>query len=186
MGYRSQSFASAVATIRPFWPARIGPIATCFVLKGWPVFPFVLEIAYPAAMATPTSSDRTLRNTHAQEYSYQLLDLLAAFIFLLSASNLIRIVHSKLYRFQRSYDVEEGSSPSRAGFSWRRAPLALLNAARIVAFRWTLKIGESYTLNPAEIFLTVAYIIALFTWTFINSEGPAPPAGLDVVLTRAA
>jgi hypothetical protein len=47
MGYRPQSFASAVATIRPFWPARIGPIATCFVLKGWPMFPFVLEIAYP-------------------------------------------------------------------------------------------------------------------------------------------
>ncbi|KAH9944667.1 iron reductase [Amylocystis lapponica] len=54
-------------------------------------------------------------------------------------------------------------------FSLRRLPLAIANAYRVFAFRWTLQVGESYTLNMAEVFVTCAYIIALFVWAFINT-----------------
>ncbi|KAG2122210.1 FAD-binding domain-containing protein, partial [Suillus cothurnatus] len=54
-------------------------------------------------------------------------------------------------------------------FSLRRIPLAIINFYRVVAFRWTLEIGQSYTLNVAEVFVTVAYIALLLIYAFINT-----------------
>lgn len=51
---------------------------------------------------------------------------------------------------------------------YRRLPAALMHTFRVVAFRWTLSLGNSYTLNVAEIFLTAAYIAILFSWSFVN------------------
>ncbi len=69
-------------------------------------------------------------------------------------------------------DAEVGDSRSAASrrFSWRHFPSALINLYRVVAFRWTLEIGQSYTLNVAEVFVTCGYIVALSTWEFVNSE----------------
>ena len=38
-----------------------------------------------------------------------------------------------------------------------------------MAFRWTVDFGRGYVLNVAEVVLTIFYIVALFTWSFINS-----------------
>ncbi|KAG2095871.1 ferric reductase NAD binding domain-containing protein [Suillus discolor] len=54
-------------------------------------------------------------------------------------------------------------------FSLRRIPLAIVNVYRVVAFRWTLEIGKSYTLNMAEVFVTVAYIALLLIYAFVNT-----------------
>ncbi|KAG1856390.1 ferric reductase like transmembrane component-domain-containing protein [Suillus subalutaceus] len=54
-------------------------------------------------------------------------------------------------------------------FSLHRIPLAIINFYRVVAFRWTLEIGQSYTLNMAEVFVTVAYIALLLIYAFINT-----------------
>ncbi|KAG2359762.1 ferric reductase NAD binding domain-containing protein [Suillus spraguei] len=54
-------------------------------------------------------------------------------------------------------------------FSLRRIPLAIINFYRVVAFRWTIEIGQSYTLNIAEVFVTVAYIALLLIHAFINT-----------------
>ncbi|KAG2157689.1 ferric reductase NAD binding domain-containing protein [Suillus bovinus] len=54
-------------------------------------------------------------------------------------------------------------------FSLRRIPLAIVNFYRVVAFRWTLAIGQSYTLNMAEVLVTVVYIALLLIYAFINT-----------------
>ena len=64
----------------------------------------------------------------------------------------------------------ETRSAAGRGFALRNVPTAVINAYRVVAFRWTLEIGQSYTLNLAEVFVTVAYIVALFSWEFLGSE----------------
>ncbi|KAL0069415.1 hypothetical protein AAF712_003440 [Marasmius tenuissimus] len=47
-----------------------------------------------------------------------------------------------------------------------------MNFYRIATFRHTITIG-TYSLNLAELALTCIYIIALFTWTFINTTNVA-------------
>lgn len=65
-------------------------------------------------------------------------------------------------------DSEGGSHVSPQHFSIRHIPRAIINAYRVMAFRWTISI-RGYTLNLAEVFVTCAYIIILFTWNFINT-----------------
>ena len=55
-------------------------------------------------------------------------------------------------------------------FSWRNVPSAAVNAYRVFAFRYTLNIGESYSLNMAEVFVTCIYIAGLITWDLIFSK----------------
>lgn len=66
-------------------------------------------------------------------------------------------------------DPENVICEANRSLSLRRLPLALVNAYRIAAFRCTVSIG-SYTLNFAEVFLTVTYIVIIFTWSFVNSK----------------
>ncbi|KAH7904528.1 hypothetical protein BJ138DRAFT_1130916, partial [Hygrophoropsis aurantiaca] len=55
------------------------------------------------------------------------------------------------------------------GSSLARMPLAFVNAYRVIAFRWTLNIGKSYTISLAEVFVGLAYIALLITWLLINT-----------------
>ena len=57
---------------------------------------------------------------------------------------------------------------TREIIQYRRLPAAMLNAFRAIAFRWTIPIGNTYTLNLAEVFLTAAYIALVFAWTLVN------------------
>ena len=66
--------------------------------------------------------------------------------------------------------MESFATSRSSSVSIRRLPLALLNAYRVIAFRWTLHVGETLCLNTAEITLTVAYIVYMYVWTFINSK----------------
>ena len=50
----------------------------------------------------------------------------------------------------------------------QRLPVALMHTFRVIAFRWTISLGDSYTLNLAEVFMTAGYIAILFAWTFVN------------------
>jgi hypothetical protein len=54
--------------------------------------------------------------------------------------------------------------------SVRRIPTAAVNLFRILAFRSTVNVGQSFSINLAEVAVTCLYIIALFTWAFINSK----------------
>lgn len=97
------------------------------------------------------------------------------FLFIIGVFQWASFLHSKFARRRTApgEDPELASEPRVRVFSLRRIPVALTNAYRVVAFRWTLEIGKSYTLNMAEVFVTMAYITFLYIWAFINSEREA-------------
>ncbi|KAH7925260.1 hypothetical protein BV22DRAFT_1011594 [Leucogyrophana mollusca] len=115
-------------------------------------------------------TDKTLQNQRFDLYPRQNWYCLAVFIFVVACFQWGSFLHSKFARRRRSSsDVEHTSSPIRHAPSLRRVPLALVNVYRVIAFRWTLEVGESYTLNMAEVFVTIGYIALLLIWTFINT-----------------
>lgn len=98
---------------------------------------------------------------------------IASFIALISLLQLTSYLHNTIAGRRRNssgraQDPELAGSARRHHFSLSRLPVAIVNTYRIVAFRYTIGIG-SYTLNLAEVFLTVAYIVMLFALAFSNS-----------------
>ena len=122
----------------------------------------------------PVDPNRAITADHNKQYPRQVWWFVASFITLVSLFQFASWTLSKLSTGRASdkkqeEDTEAGESPGTRSFSWRRIPLALVNAYRVVAFRCTLQFGQSYTLNFAEVFVTCAYIVAIFTWEFVNS-----------------
>ncbi|KAG1870854.1 ferric reductase NAD binding domain-containing protein [Suillus subluteus] len=104
-------------------------------------------------------------------YPEQVWYAIAAFLFIVGCFQWGSFVHSKFVR-RRHYESDEETATAndiQYKFSLRRIPLAIINFYRVVTFRWTLEIGQSYTLNMAEVFVTVAYIALLLIYAFINT-----------------
>ncbi|KAK0451298.1 FAD-binding domain-containing protein [Desarmillaria tabescens] len=95
--------------------------------------------------------DNKWRAYYADEYPHQLWWLVSCFIAFVAV---------------RSKNAPLTTESNKIQLS--RLPLALVNYWRVLSFRVHIGVG-SYTLNLAEVFLTCAYIVALFTWEFINS-----------------
>jgi ferric-chelate reductase len=57
---------------------------------------------------------------------------------------------------------------TRGSISLRRLPAAVIHSFQALAFRWTISIGKSYTLNVAQCFVSAAYMATLFTWSLVN------------------
>lgn len=122
---------------------------------------------FPRMVATP--ADMALANSYAEEYANQVWLLVMPFLFLLGIIHYGSIALRKLFPGKKeSADIEADSRGSRRASALRRLPLAIANAYRVVAFRTTFTVGP-LSLNLAEVTLTIAYIIALFVWSFINS-----------------
>ncbi|KAH7890610.1 ferric reductase NAD binding domain-containing protein [Phlebopus sp. FC_14] len=121
-----------------------------------------------AAATGPT--DKTIRVSRNKLYPIQAWYCIAIFLFIIGIFQWSSFLHSKFVRRRSASGADEelASSPAR-DFSLRRIPVALANAFRVIAFRWTLDVGKSYTLNMAEVFITVAYIVFLYVWVFINT-----------------
>ncbi|KAI5118220.1 hypothetical protein M0805_000716, partial [Coniferiporia weirii] len=68
--------------------------------------------------------------------------------------------------------LEEQVGPGRTrtgrSVALRRIPLALLNSARIAAYRTTLPIGMNARLPLVEIVVSVAYLLAMLVFEFVN------------------
>ncbi|KAG2346622.1 hypothetical protein BDR05DRAFT_959562 [Suillus weaverae] len=117
-------------------------------------------------------TDKSLRSTRNNLYPLQAWYCIGLFIFIIATFQWISFLHSKFARRRQTSnasDPEHAAVHRRHAFSWRRIPLGLVNAYRVISFRWTLEFGKSYTLNMAEVFVTMAYIIFIFVWTFINT-----------------
>lgn len=73
-----------------------------------------------------------------------------------------------------TYDHEKSTTRvgalNKAPSQLRRISSAIVNLFRIVAFRSTISFGGLFSINLAEMAVTCIYIIALFTWTFINCK----------------
>ncbi|KAF9456039.1 hypothetical protein BDZ94DRAFT_1276652, partial [Collybia nuda] len=105
--------------------------------------------------------DRKIRVGQAVAYKDRLWYCIAAFIALVSICHWLSVLHKTLRNLP--------PRSSRSKVSFKRLPAALLDMFRALAFRQTISIGKSYTLNFAEVFLTSAYIVLLFTWSLVNS-----------------
>ena len=126
--------------------------------------------AVPSPSKHPPSPDRPIRISREELYPKEVWFFLASFIFLVALLQFVSFLYTKTRRIAkpRSSDSESRSVPIGRGISLRWIPLAASNAYRAIAFRSTISIGQC-TLNVAEVVLTAMYIIALFTWEFINS-----------------
>lgn len=106
-------------------------------------------------------------------YPSQIWYSIATLMSIVAVAHAASCLHAKFaQRKLRKNDQESNSPKIPSTLHPRRLPLAILNAYRVAAFRWTvdIKMGQKFTLNLAEVFFTTVYIIAIFTWTFINSK----------------
>ncbi|OSC98884.1 iron reductase [Trametes coccinea BRFM310] len=133
----------------------------------------VFSSAVSSVLARAANPDKPIRVGRNKEYPRQLWWLIASFIALVSLSHFLSVAVAKCSRRRT-----DGGTTSRPGntrsssdhrLSWRRLPLALVNAFRVVAFRWTLPVGQWQSLTFAEVFIVCAYIVALFTWAFVDT-----------------
>lgn len=128
-----------------------------------------------AAAAALAAEDRAIWVARNKEYSYQLWWFVASFIGLLAIAQLLSWFSARLFTPPCPSPLTEKHDPEGRGvaharrFSWSRMPIALVNYFRVLAFRNTVDIGEKYSFTYAEAFITVGYLVAIFTWEFVNS-----------------
>ncbi|KZT71201.1 iron reductase [Daedalea quercina L-15889] len=120
-------------------------------------------------MAKSASADKALRVARAKGYPKEVWYFVACFVFTVSLFQFGSWVANKLSTRIHKKDAESGTELPRGRFSVRHVPRAMVNGYRVIAFRWTINIGSSYTLSLAELFVSCAYFIALFIWEFINT-----------------
>jgi hypothetical protein len=108
---------------------------------------------------------------YPREMAYFLMSVLALFTLIHWSRKIISV-------FRRGYRPSRPSPPiqnvdgssAKSTIAWRRLPLAIIASFRVVAFRIPLPIGFGNQLLGSEFFIIAAYLIALFTWSFANSE----------------
>ncbi|KAG2346395.1 hypothetical protein BDR05DRAFT_878235 [Suillus weaverae] len=118
-----------------------------------------------------SQADTALLIDENSKYPEQVWYTLAAFLFVVGCFQWGLFLHSKFARRGHHGSDEETAITHgvHQKFSLRQIPLAVINFYRVVAFRWTIEIGRSYTLNMAEFVVTVAYIVLLLIYAFINT-----------------
>jgi hypothetical protein len=119
-------------------------------------------IALANASKAP-SADDLIREAQSFDYPILAWYCVAGFILLLPFCRVLGLV----YRLNRR-PSSLGISRTRGVISYRRLPAAAIHTFHALAFRWTLSIGKSYTLNAVQCFITAAYMATLLTWSFVN------------------
>ncbi|KAK0473728.1 hypothetical protein IW261DRAFT_674687 [Armillaria novae-zelandiae] len=115
--------------------------------------------------AQTVDPDRIIRIGRAAEYPKQVWYFIASFIALVSLCHCLSVV----FTYTRTLKPASKGIAPRGRISLLRLPRALVELFRVVAFRCTIPVGQSHSLNVAEVFLTAAYIAVVFTWSLINS-----------------
>ncbi|KAF8155465.1 ferric reductase NAD binding domain-containing protein [Crassisporium funariophilum] len=123
-----------------------------------------IQTSHIDAAPAPVDPDKAIRIARFFSYPKQVLYLIASFIALISLCHFIAAAYQYATR-KRVYQRTD----ARTAVSLRRIPAAAADSFRAIAFRWTIPIGASHTLNLAEVGLTVGYIGVLLSWTFVNT-----------------
>jgi hypothetical protein len=122
-----------------------------------------------------TKADGVIANHYNQEYAYQVWGFVAPLLLLIGFVQYGSVALRMLFPCGgKIADAEADGRVVWRRASIRRLPLAIANAYRVLAFRTTFTIGP-FSLNLAEVALTIAYIVVLFVWTFINSTHTGLP-----------
>ncbi|OAX38133.1 hypothetical protein K503DRAFT_692081 [Rhizopogon vinicolor AM-OR11-026] len=113
---------------------------------------------YPSSKS---ETDRLTLLAHRDLGSEQVWYVLASFHFVVGCFQWGSSIHSKFARRRRLEPDEETASNHihhKHEYPLCRVPLAFVDFYRVAAFRWTLEIGQIYTINMAEVFITLAHI----------------------------
>ncbi|EJF65061.1 hypothetical protein DICSQDRAFT_177735 [Dichomitus squalens LYAD-421 SS1] len=130
----------------------------------------------PSMMRPPIPPDTLIWMQRNHLYPQQVWWILASFIGLVAIAQFLSWVGSKASSPcpARMADAEApGGSVRQRKLQLSRLPLAIVNWWRVFAFRNTVEFGELLSITYAEAFITVGYIVALFTWEFINTTNLA-------------
>ncbi|KAF9444633.1 hypothetical protein P691DRAFT_807110 [Macrolepiota fuliginosa MF-IS2] len=142
-------------------------------LTGFPTYNLPPTKAYITKGSQTPDPDRAIRIQHAQAYPLQVWYFLACLIFLVSIVNWtglgLKYYRARVQRKRLSRTSGEASSQLRTSVSLLRLPGALGDTFRVLSFRWTIPIGQTYRLNFADVLLTAMYIIVCFTCALVNT-----------------
>ncbi|KAI0633270.1 ferric reductase NAD binding domain-containing protein [Trametes polyzona] len=119
-------------------------------------------------------TDATLSAARTVAYPHQLWGLIAGFIGTITACRFLSWLSARLLApspasIRERRNVEGHGATGSRRFSWGRLPVALVNQYREFFFRNTVDVGARYSFTYAEVFVTIGYMIAIFTWEFVNS-----------------
>jgi len=114
--------------------------------------------------ATKVDPNKALRVARSWAYPKQVLYFLSSFIAL------VTLLHYSSLSYRYATRKRVYTSAQRTSSSLRRLPLAVLDSLKAIAFRWTIPVGSNFSLNLAEVGVTIGYIAVLLSWTFVNSE----------------
>jgi ferric-chelate reductase len=124
-------------------------------------------LATKNATANTAALDKARRIANAFQYPKNAWIVVGSVIAFVAACHWIGLLWT--YTFARRPTTTRSPTSRQAiAIKWSRLPLALTNLFRVVAFRWTIWIGNDHTLNAMEIFLVCAYVAIVYTWAFIN------------------
>ncbi|KAF9528715.1 ferric reductase NAD binding domain-containing protein [Crepidotus variabilis] len=119
--------------------------------------------ALALAASVAANPDKTLRVARSWDYPKRFIWLIVGCIALLSIVNFVSLAWRYFTR-GRSY-----SSPARHAVSITRIPAAAVDTIQALAFRWTIPVGTSFSINFLEFGVCVSYVAALLSWTFANT-----------------
>ncbi|TFY81287.1 hypothetical protein EWM64_g2726 [Hericium alpestre] len=124
-----------------------------------------------AAAPKPPAPDKLRRIWRATNYPRQVWYFVAVFIFLVGISNIVsRSIASRRKAGTKRTD-EEGKAPSSTGaVSYRRLPIAAVNAFRMIAFRTIIPLGFGFSINIADAAVAAMYITILLLWSLTYSD----------------
>ncbi|KAJ7735728.1 ferric reductase like transmembrane component-domain-containing protein [Mycena metata] len=124
-----------------------------------------VNFIFPHDSVDAVNPDRAPSHARAFAYPQYVWYFLGSFIAIVS---LVRFVTTFVSWSRSNSRVVVHTSSPRGHRSFRRIPLAILNAVRNAIFRTTISCG-SYTLNLTELFLGCGYMALLLTWALINT-----------------
>ncbi|TFK37957.1 ferric reductase NAD binding domain-containing protein [Crucibulum laeve] len=122
------------------------------------------QAAQPSAAVMAADPDKTIRVARFFSYPKGLLYFMAGFLALLTIYHFISLRYTYATR-----NRVVAPTKTRGKISLYRIPATIADTFRALAFRWVIPIGNSYSLNLTEVFLTMGYICIVFTWTLINT-----------------
>lgn len=125
-----------------------------------------------------TTADRQFRDQTQTKFTKQIWYLIASVIALLAFIRVARYFYSFVTIPKPALEKEsetkkpdlERASPRMGRISFRRLPVAVATAFRIVAFRWTIVIGSFAVSSVSELAFILGYMAAIFIWLLVDSK----------------
>ncbi|KAG6825184.1 hypothetical protein H0H92_004433 [Tricholoma furcatifolium] len=113
-----------------------------------------ISFAANASQALDVDSDLSLSATHAKDYPIRVWYYIASFIALVSLCHLFNLFLIRIFPSTRQTRRINAQQPTT--FQLHRLPQASADTFRAILFRSAIQIGSSYTLNIAELLLSIA------------------------------